>query len=173
MTKLSIVFVGALALAAFGCKKKGGDCAGAITHSMDLAKADMAKTPGMDDKMMQKMKDIGMQHCKDDKWSADVLKCMTDAKTETEAQGCYTKLTPEQQDKMNKAAMEAMQPPGGAAGSAGGAMGSDTGSAAAGSAAGSGGAMGSDTGSAGAGSAPAGGSAAAGSAAAGSAAAPK
>ena len=74
MNKLSLVFVAGLAFATFGCKKKGGgaDCDKAINHSMELSKADMAKMPGMDDKTMEKMKDIGLQHCKDDKWPDDV-----------------------------------------------------------------------------------------------------
>jgi hypothetical protein len=102
--------------------------------------------------MMQKMKDVGLQHCRDDKWSDDVVKCMVEAKAETDAQACYGKLSAEQQDKMNKAAMALMKPAGGAggggpsgegsAGGAGGAMGS------------AGGAMGSDTGSAGSAPAP-------------------
>jgi hypothetical protein len=140
MTKLTCMFVAAVSLAAVGCKKKGGDCTAAINHSMELSKADMAKM-GADDAMMQKMKDLGIQHCKDDKWSGDVLKCMTDAKTMTDSQACYGKLSRDQQDKMNKAAMELTPPP--AAGSAEGsavpeagsaAAGSDTGSAPAGSA---------------------------------------
>ena len=151
MKNISLVFVAALSLAVVGCKKKGGDCEKAIDHSMELSKADMQKTPGMD---MQKMRDIAVQHCKADKWPDEALKCMTDAKTETDAQACYGKLTHEQQESMNKAAAEAMK---GAAPPAGSDMGS----------AGAGGAppAGSDTGSAGAGSAPAG----AGSAPAGSA----
>jgi hypothetical protein len=183
MKKLSIVFVAALSLAPFGCKKKGGaDCDKAITNSMALSKADMAKTPGIDDKMMAKMRDLGLQHCKDDKWSDDIVKCMSDAKTQAEAQGCYGKMTPEQQEKMSRAMMEMMTPPGGgsaaggsagaggsaaADGSAGAATGSDTGSAAGGSA---GSAMGSDTGAAGSAGA---GSATDSGGSAGSAAAPK
>jgi hypothetical protein len=156
MKNFSIVFVMAMSLAAFGCKKKGGDCAAAIDHSMDLSKADMEKMPGGKD-MMAKMHDIGVQHCKDDKWSDDAVKCMNDAKAEADAQTCYGKLTADQRDKMNKAAMAAMQaaaptpPPPAATGSD---MGS-AGTAPAGSAAGSG-MMGSDTGSAAMGSAAAG-----------------
>jgi hypothetical protein len=142
MKKLSFVLVAVLSIAAFGCKKKGGgDCASAVHHSMDLSKADMQKM-GTDDKMMQKMVDVGIQHCKDDKWSADAIKCMNDAQTMNDSQACYTKLSAEQQSKMNKAAMELMAPPadmGSAtpteAGSAAPAAGSDSGSAAAGSAA--------------------------------------
>jgi hypothetical protein len=164
MQKLSLVFVAALSLAAFGCKKKGGgaDCDKALDRSMELSKAELSKMPGVDDKMLGKMRDVGVTHCKDDKWSDDVRNCMVNAKTMADSQGCYGKLSQEQQDKMNKAAMELAAPPAptGSAevdtGSA--AVAPDTGSAA-GSAAGS-------AGSAAEGSA---GSAAAGSAAAGSA----
>jgi hypothetical protein len=124
-----IVLVSVLSLAAFACKKKGGggDCDKAIAHGLELAKADLPS----DEKMLAKMKDLGIQHCKDDKWPDDAIKCMVDAKAETEAQACYGKLSPEQQKKMNDAAA-ALQPtpppkeP--AAGSA--AAGSDSGSAA-------------------------------------------
>ena len=147
MKNLSIVFVMAMSLAAFGCKKKGADCAAAIDHSMDLSKADMEKMPGGKE-MMGKMRDIGVQHCKDDKWSDDAVKCMTDAKAEADAQACYGKLTADQRDKMTKAAMAAMQaaaptPPPPAA------TGSDMGSAAPSGSAGGSGMMGSDAGSAG------------------------
>lgn len=152
MNKLSLVFIAGLSIAAFGCKKKGGaDCDRAINHSMDLSKADMQKM-GVDTKILQRMKDLGVQHCKDDKWPDDAVKCMSEAKTETEAQRCYDKLSKAQQDKMYAAAA-ALSPPGG---EPGGRVGSDMGSAGAGS---------SDMGSAAAGSAAAG----AGSAAAGSA----
>ncbi|HEY5921095.1 MAG TPA: hypothetical protein VIV11_05460 [Kofleriaceae bacterium] len=157
--KISFMFVAALAFASVGCKKKSGeasgDCAKAINNSMALSKAEMEKTPGMDAAMMQKMADLGVQHCKDDKWSADAIKCMTDAKAMAEAQGCYGKLTQDQQDKMNKAAMEM------AMGQQGGGSAEPTGSAA-----------GSDSAGAGSGSAAAG-SAEAGSGSAGSAAPPK
>lgn len=110
MTKISFVLVAALA--AVGCKKGagggGGDCDKAISHSMDLSKDDMKKM-GVDDAMMGKMADLAKQHCKDDKWSGEAVTCMVDAKTEADAQGCYDKLTKDQRDKMNKAAM-ALQP---------------------------------------------------------------
>jgi hypothetical protein len=106
MKAISFTFLAALSIAALGCKK-GGDCDKAIDHSMELSKADM-KAPGMDDKIMHKLKDLGVQHCKDDKWPADVVSCMTDAKTETDSKGCYDKLSPEQQKKMNEAMMKVM-----------------------------------------------------------------
>jgi hypothetical protein len=116
MKALSLVLV--LALAAFGCNKGGGDCEKAIANSMDVSKADLSKTPGVDATLMGKMKDLGIQHCKDDKWSGEVTKCMIDAKTETDAQSCYGKMTADQSQKMNKAAMELMTPPAASAGSA-------------------------------------------------------
>jgi hypothetical protein len=156
MKRISIVFVAALAVAAVGCKKKGADCDKAISNSLAVSKASM---PGVDDAMLAKMKDLGVQHCKEDKWSDDVVKCMIDAKSQADAQACYGKMPADQRDKMNKAAMELMTPPGGAgAAAAGSAAGSDMGAAGAGSAAGSDTAPGSA----------AGGSAAAGSAAGGS-----
>ena len=103
MKNVSICFVIALSLAAFGCKKKGADCTAAINHSMDLSKADMEKMPG-GEQMMGKMRDLGVQHCKDDKWSDEAVKCMIAAKDMTEAQACYGKLTKEQQETMNNAA---------------------------------------------------------------------
>lgn len=164
MKKITLVFVCALAFTAFGCKKKaagGGDCGAAINKSMELAKADMSKMPGMNDALMQKLRDLSMKHCKDDKWSGDALKCMTNAATEADSQKCYDKLTPDQQKAMNQAMMDTMMAASGGGGSAtggGGDMGAGS-AAMAGSA---------DMGSAAAGSAAAG-SAAAGSAAAGSA----
>jgi hypothetical protein len=115
MKTISIAFVAALSLAAPGCKK-GADCDKALDHSMELSKAKMEKTPGgMDDKLVHKLQEIGVQHCKDDKWPADVTSCMIDAKTEADSGACYAKLSPEQQKKMNEAAMKemtaAMPPP--------------------------------------------------------------
>jgi hypothetical protein len=108
MKTITIAFAAALSIAALGCKKSGADCDKAIDHSMEMSKADMQKMPGMDDKIMHKLKDIGVQHCKDDKWSAEITKCMVDAKTETDGQACYSKLSPEQQKKMNDAMMQTM-----------------------------------------------------------------
>jgi hypothetical protein len=163
MRKFQIAFVIALSVLAFGCKKKAassGDCATAINRSMELSKAEM-KEMGTDDKMMQKMADLGIQHCKDDKWSADVIKCMNDAKTMADSQACYGKLTPEQQEKMNKAAMELAAPAAGSAAGEGaaGSAAPDTGSAAGSAAGGAGSAADPAAGSAGS-AAPAGSAAA-------------
>lgn len=108
MKQIPALVVITFALAIAGCKKgdsAGPDCGKAIDHSMELSKSEMAKMPGVDDKMLAKMKDLGLQHCNDDKWSADARKCMVDAKTMTDSQACYGKLSKEQQDGMNTAAM--------------------------------------------------------------------
>ena len=104
MKNLAFVLVAALPFAALGCKKggAGGDCAAAINHSMELSK-DMMVKMGTDDATMAKMKDVGIQHCKDDKWSDDAIKCMVDAKAMADAQACYGKLTQEQRDAMKNA----------------------------------------------------------------------
>jgi hypothetical protein len=108
MKHLSIGFVAVLAVAAVGCKASGGECDKAITNSLAVSKADLTKMPGVDDKALAKMHDLGVQHCTADKWSDDAVKCMVDAKSEGEAQGCYGKMSAEQRDAMNKAMMETM-----------------------------------------------------------------
>jgi hypothetical protein len=113
MKSFTFAFVATLAF--IGCKPKGGDCTKAVDHSMELSKAEMQKTPGMDDATMQKMKDLGVKHCTDDKWPDDAINCMIAAKTMGDAQACYGKLSKDQRDKMNKAAMEMMTPAGSAA----------------------------------------------------------
>ncbi|HUS27296.1 MAG TPA: hypothetical protein VMZ53_02275 [Kofleriaceae bacterium] len=164
MKKLSLVLLAVLSLAAIGCKSKAGagDCGAAVNHSMDLSKADMKKM-GTDDKTMAKMVEVGVTRCKEDKWSADAIKCMTNAATMSDAQGCYSKLTADQQKKMNEAAMAVVMPSAPTGTGDGSAPAGDTGSATGDMAAGS-----AAAGSAAAGSAAAG-SAAAGSAEAGSA----
>ena len=111
MNQLSILLMAALSFTA--CKKGGdagatgggGDCTKAIAHSMELSKPMMAKM-NVSEATMQKMQDVGVQHCNNDKWPADALKCMTDATTMEAGQGCYMKLSPEQQKKMNDDAMK-------------------------------------------------------------------
>ena len=110
MKNISIMFVAALSIATVGCKKKGGDCEKAIANGLELSKDTMTKAHGVDDKMLAKMRDLGVKTCQEDKWSDEATKCMVEAKSQTEAQGCYGKLTPEQQAKMNKAAMALATP---------------------------------------------------------------
>jgi hypothetical protein len=141
MKTISIGFIAALSLATVGCKKKGGDCTKAIANSMEVAKSTMA---GVDKAMLTKMHDLAVTSCQNDKWPDEAIACMTNAKTEAEAQGCYGKLTPDQQAKMNKAAMELASPAGAGSGSAAAGSADNAGSAAAGS--GSAAAGGSDSG---------------------------
>jgi len=115
---MSIMVVAALSLAAGGCSKKGGaDCSKAIANGMEVGKATL---PTSDEKMMTKLREVGVKRCQEDKWSDEVLKCMIDAKTEAEGQSCYGKLTPDQQSKMNTAAMEGMSPQNAGSGNAAG-----------------------------------------------------
>ena len=103
--KISIVFVAAVSLAAFGCTKKGANCGNAVDEGMEVQKAHLS---GMDDAMKGKMKDVALSHCKDDKWSDDVLQCMSEAKADTDFKICQAKLTPEQEGSMQKSMKELM-----------------------------------------------------------------
>jgi hypothetical protein len=39
---------------------------------------------GMDDQLKSKMKAVALSHCKDGKWSDDVVQCMSEAKADTD-----------------------------------------------------------------------------------------
>src|ERR1700704_2970382 len=98
MKKISIIFVSVLSIAAFtGCKKKGGDCAGTINGMMDRMMQDGMKSAGdkmtpemkkAGEEMMKKMSEPMIKVCTDDKWSAEALKCMDEAKDEASGKKC-------------------------------------------------------------------------------------
>jgi len=115
MTKIGIVLVALCALA--GCKKSGGDCAGTINGFMDRVMGAEMKAAGdkatpemkkMADDMMKQMSTTMIKVCTDDKWSAEALKCMDDAKDEASAKKCDGTLTPEQKKHLDDAMAEAM-----------------------------------------------------------------
>ena len=128
MKKLSIAFIATLSIVAFaGCKKKGGggDCDSTVNSAVDRMMDQQMKegmkeggdkmTPEMKkmaedmaNQMKPKMKAAMSKSCKDDKWSADALKCMDDAKTMDEMEKCESKLTPDQKKNMDKAMNDAM-----------------------------------------------------------------
>jgi len=128
MKKLSIAFIATLSIVAFsGCKKKGGagDCASTVNSAVDRMMDQQMKegmkeggdkmTPEMKkmaedmaNQMKPKMKAAMTKSCTDDKWSADALKCMDDAKTMDEMEKCEAKLTPDQKKNMDKAMNDAM-----------------------------------------------------------------
>jgi hypothetical protein len=62
----------------------------------------------MANQMKPKMKAAMSKSCKDDKWSADAIKCIDDAKTAEEMEKCEAKLTPDQKKNMDKAMNDAM-----------------------------------------------------------------
>lgn len=118
MTKLGIVFVAAVSLTAFtGCKKKGGDCSSSVNGLVDRMMD--AEMKGAGDKMTPEMKKMAedmkktmvtamVKVCEDDKWSADMLKCMDDSKDEASAKKCDEKLTPDQKKHLDEAMGAAM-----------------------------------------------------------------
>jgi len=118
MTKLGIVFAAAISLTAFtGCKKKGGDCASSVNGLIDRMMGDEMKAAGdkvtpemkkMAEEMKTTMSSAMVKVCTDDKWSADMLKCMDDAKDESTAKKCDEKLTPDQKKHLDEAMASAM-----------------------------------------------------------------
>ena len=106
MKTISLAFVSIVL--AIGCKKSGPDCAKAVDRGLELAKGG-AEMKGLDDQTLAKMRELGIQHCKDDKWPDEAVQCIIDAKALPDAQACYGKLSAEQRGKMNSAAKD-MQP---------------------------------------------------------------
>ena len=115
MSKMLTIGLVSLALAA-GCKKEDKGGGGCDDVGKKMKSAGMAKMPkdAPDDakKMMEEMSgkaaDLVVKHCKDDKWSADSIKC---AKEADDPKTCMTKLSADQQSKL----MEDMSKLGGVA----------------------------------------------------------
>jgi predicted methyltransferase len=103
MKHISLVLVAALALAAVGCKKKGGDCASAVEHSVELWKADMPKPP--EAATLGQTKELALRYCEDDKWSDEFLQCVSDAKTIADWRKCSDTLSKDQREGVTKLAM--------------------------------------------------------------------
>ncbi|HEX4456469.1 MAG TPA: hypothetical protein VIA18_00785 [Polyangia bacterium] len=103
MTKrISLALVVGLSVAVSGCAKKGvgADCGKAVANGVEVQKAHLA---AMDEATKDKMKDVALSRCQDDKWSEDVLQCMSEAKADTDFKTCQGKLTPEQHRSMQQA----------------------------------------------------------------------
>src|SRR4051812_4185553 len=107
LKKISVLLCASLFATAFaaGCKKDSGSGGGGcdavaskmksemMSHNLPPdAPADMKKQMG---EMAGKMADIGAKRCKEDKWSADVIKCIQNAKDAKSE--CEGKLSAEQQ----------------------------------------------------------------------------
>lgn len=103
MKTISLAFVSIVL--AVGCKKSGPDCAKAIDRGLELSKSG-AEMKGLDDQTLAKMRELGIQHCQDDKWPDDAVQCIIDAKELPAAQACYGKLSAEQRGKMQAAAKD-------------------------------------------------------------------
>lgn len=136
MKKLSIAVVAVVfAATTAGCKKGGVDCEQALDNAVKVSKAEMT-SPAMEDKLA-KIRAASLQRCKEDKWSADALKCFAAAKTGAELGKCEELKTKEQREKLEKAVLDVMGPPppdpnvgsGGSGGSGSGGSGVGSGSA--------------------------------------------
>lgn len=108
MNKLSIASVSALVaafvvapwLAACQGKKPGPDCAAALEHAMQVSRAELA---AMDAATVARIKQASLARCIEDKWSAEALACLGEARTGGELGACEGKQTAEQRDKLAKA----------------------------------------------------------------------
>ncbi|MBA3393732.1 MAG: hypothetical protein H0T89_13880 [Deltaproteobacteria bacterium] len=129
----SALVVVLLLAAASGCKKKpgGGDCAASLDNAMTVSLPEMKKNNVPDD-AIPKMKQVSLARCTEDKWSADVLKCLAESKTSADVTGCQDKLDAKQQEAWTKemSAIDTRGPvPPDGSGSADGSAGSADGSA--------------------------------------------
>jgi hypothetical protein len=117
LKKISMVLCAGLFAVTFtsGCKKDeksaGGGCDGLGTKMKAQMASEMPKDVPADmkksvEEMGNKMADMLVKHCKDDKWSADVVKCGNEAKDPKKE--CMGKLTAEQQKKLEDDMMKAM-----------------------------------------------------------------
>jgi hypothetical protein len=97
--------------AAAGCKK-AADCESAVKHVMTLDD-DVNATPEVKkevEDMMAAARALAVERCTKDKWSAEVLACMSEAKTSQDAEDCASKLTPEQQKALTVVATKVKEP---------------------------------------------------------------
>jgi len=131
MKQRSIVFTAVLLFAAScGNKEKPApaapDCADAVDNILKVSQEDI-KGASIDS---AKLKDVLLQRCKTDSWSADVTKCVIAAKMTQGLTNCQDKvMTADQKDKLANAIAEV------AGGSDPGSGSADLGSAGSGSAA--------------------------------------
>jgi hypothetical protein len=115
MTKLAVVFV--VAVAVIGCKKKGADCDHAVTNMLEVQRPGMVSM-GMEPRLIDKIKAIALHRCKEDSWPDDSMRCMTEAKSQADAETCQKGLPKEMGEKVKKEIDDASPPAGGDAGSA-------------------------------------------------------
>jgi len=126
MKKISMLFAAAVVAVAFaGCNKGAGgpscdEVNTAVTNAtkkMGEAKDAPPEMKKATEKMASSFGAMAAKHCKDDKWSAEAVKCVGSVKEQQDYEKCESMLSKEQQqkleDEMKKVMMESM---GGAAG---------------------------------------------------------
>lgn len=102
----TILLASALALVA--CSKKeegaagGGDpCGTAINAAVDKMKASQGKdAPPAMAEISEKLRTLMTQHCRDDKWPADVIDCFSKASNQPSIKQCRQKLPQDMQQKL-------------------------------------------------------------------------
>jgi hypothetical protein len=107
----AILFVSALAL--LGCSKKseegGGDpCGTAINAAIDKMIASRKDAPPEMTDIANKLRGLMTQHCRDDKWPADVIECFKGASDQPSIKQCRQKLPQELAQKLQVDIMKVM-----------------------------------------------------------------
>lgn len=113
---LVLVFVALLGIA--GCKRGGPDCARAAANAMKVSEQGLAQIPGMNSRLGP-MQAALANRCDVDRWSSEVIDCISTATTTPALQACQDRLTPDQQTLLRRTMME-MIGVGGGGGSGGG-----------------------------------------------------
>lgn len=100
-----VLFVSALALVGCSKKEEGGagsdPCGAAINKAVDkmIASRGSAAPPAMTE-IAEKLRTLMTQHCRDDKWPADVITCFSNASDQPSIKKCRQQLPPDMSQKL-------------------------------------------------------------------------
>ncbi len=100
-----VLLVSALALVGCSKKEEGGasadPCGTAINTAIDKMKASRgADAPPAMNEIAEKLRTLMTQHCRDDRWPADVIDCFKGASDQPSIKQCRQKLPPEMSQKL-------------------------------------------------------------------------
>jgi hypothetical protein len=78
-------------------------CKAAVANAMTLARRELKRgAPAMLDKL-PKISELMLARCTEDRWPAEAIACMANARKPTDTEGCEQMLTPEQRERMQQA----------------------------------------------------------------------
>lgn len=106
----AILFVAGVALV--GCSKKsessGDPCGAAINSAVDKMVAARKDAPPEMTEIANKLRTLMTQHCRDDKWPADVIECFKSASDQPGIKKCRQQLPTELAQKLQTDIMKVM-----------------------------------------------------------------